>query len=91
MKTYIHVRLNPEEVRQDLYEDAGLRAKVFSQKVRQHSLADIRKLAMRRASRKKPVPPYVPFVIAVDTAVADKLRQLPNNASVSALAQHFLR
>lgn len=91
MQTYIHVRLNPVDVRRDLLKDAGLRAQIFGQKVRQHSLADLRALALRRASRETPIPPYVPFVIAVDASVAEKLRQLPKNASVSALAQQFLR
>lgn len=91
MQTYIHVRLNPAEVRRDLYEDAGQRAKVFAQRVKAHSLEDLRSFAIRRASREKPIPPYVPFVIAVEAGIAEKLRQLPKNASVSALAQHFLR
>ncbi|OCX68121.1 hypothetical protein [Acidithiobacillus thiooxidans] len=90
MQTYIHVRLDPTRIRSDLYRDAQLRSRVLCERIRSCDPDTLRKLSLRRACRRKPDPPYVPFCIAVDAEVIGQLQHLPANASVSALAQHLL-
>lgn len=91
MQTYIHARLNPYDLSPELQTDAQARSRVLCEEVQRRGLDDLRSLAIRRATREKPVPPYIPFAIAVDPETASKLRQLPKNASISALVQNLLR
>lgn len=90
MQTYIHARLNPFGMPEHLQEDAQARAAVFRQRVQALSVEDLRHFAVRRANRIKPVPPYIPFAIAVDEDTAAKLRLLPKGSSISALVQTLL-
>jgi len=55
------------------------------------SLQDLTHMGLRRANREVPDPPYEPFAIWLSLAAAQKIDQLPENTSVSAIVQSILR
>ena len=91
MKSRIIPRLRRDLLAEPYREDADARAARVSQELVRLSLAQLRTMGMRRASRPVPEPPYEPFAVALTPEAAAKLVQLPEGVSVSAIVQEILR
>ena len=91
MKTRIIPRLRRDHLADRYQADTDARAARVSQELVRLSVAELRTMGMRRASRPVPEPPYEPVAIALTPEAAAKLVQLPDGVSVSAIVQEILR
>ncbi|WP_248885868.1 hypothetical protein [Acidithiobacillus acidisediminis] len=91
MKIRIIPRLRRDQIAERYRDAPQERSARVSHMLETLSMQDLTHMGLRRANREVPDPPYEPFAIWLSWEAAQKIAQLPEHTSVSAIVQNILR